>query len=117
MKAIVVQMTPKMIQEFDEPVKAGYFPNRNELIRMSVRDLLLNRKELNFSTRILNMRMNRLACPECGAYINRAEPQDTEGNYYYCGNCHTVFYRCKRAKEKALDKDGASILDKDVRNC
>ncbi len=117
MKAVVVQMSPKMIQECDELVKAGHYPNRNELIRMAVHDLLLNHKEFKFSKRILNMRMNRFACPECGAYISRAEQQDTEGNYYYCGNCHTVFYRCKRAKEKALDKDGASILDKDVRNC
>ncbi len=106
-----------MIQECDELVKARYYPNRNELIRMAVRDLLLNHKEYKFSKKILNMRMNRFDCPECGAYIDRAEQQETEGNYHYCGNCHTVFYRCNQAKEKALDKDSASILDKDVRNC
>ena len=45
MKAVVVQMPPKMIQECDELVKAKYYPNRNELIRIAVRDLLLNHKE------------------------------------------------------------------------
>ncbi len=77
MNAIVVQMTPKIVQELDESAEAGYYPNRNELVRMSVRDLLLNHKELKFSTRM----------------------------------------HCMHAKEKALDKDCASILDKDVRKC
>lgn len=103
MKAVVVQMSLKMIQECDELVKAKYYPNRNKLIRMAMRDLLSNRKEFQSSSRIVHMRMNDFACPECGAHMDRAEQEKTEGNYYYCGNYHTVFCRCKRAKEEAPD--------------
>lgn len=103
MKAVVVQMPPKMIRECDELVKAKYYPNRNELIRLAVRDLLLNHRKIKFSLGTARA-MSEPTCPNCGEWIDRAEQDKTEGNYHYCGNCHTVIHRCKRPEEKALTR-------------
>ena len=39
---------------------------------------------------------NEFTCSECGVYIDRAEQDKVEGNYYVCGNCFTVVYASKK---------------------
>ena len=96
-------MSLKMIHECDDLVTAKYYKKRNEFASKAMCDLLLNYKEFQPLLRTVYMGMNKFACPECGAYIDRGQQDKTEGNYYYCGNCYMVFYRCKRAKEEAFD--------------
>ena len=37
--------------------------------------------------------MSKFTCPACGGYIDQAEQDKVEGNFYACGNCFTVMYR------------------------
>ena len=34
-------------------------------------------------------------CPECGVYVDQAEQDKVEGNYYVCANCFMVTYRAR----------------------
>jgi predicted RNA-binding Zn-ribbon protein involved in translation (DUF1610 family) len=40
--------------------------------------------------------MGEFTCPACGGYIDQAEQDKVEGNFYVCGNCFTVIYRQAR---------------------
>lgn len=42
-------------------------------------------------------RMTKLACPKCGGYIDKAEQDKVERNFYVCGTCFTIITH-KRAQ-------------------
>ena len=41
MRALSLRVPPEYIQAMNKLVCAGYYPNRNELIRLAIRDLLI----------------------------------------------------------------------------